>query len=156
MNKNKEKTFSKLEMQWATYFDVLGIEYMYKPTEYSLLGGAVYSPTFYLPDYVCFADVSEGYQKSKKIIQAEKFMVNICLPLIILNDSPSLKHYEYLIPTVEDGKDEYTVKMINVVQAPNNSKSKFILEKYLKGEAQYRKYGLTKAIQAVKTANNLK
>lgn len=41
---------SKLEAQWAYFFDLAGIRYIYEPEGFKLPTGECYLPDFYLPD----------------------------------------------------------------------------------------------------------
>lgn len=48
---------SKLEAQWAKFFDAEGIAYIYEPEGYEFKDGTRYLPDFYLPDAHQFFEV---------------------------------------------------------------------------------------------------
>lgn len=146
---------SRLKARWAVYFDNVGIKYMYEPKNYSLREEITYLPDFYFPDFVCFAEVKAGYMDGGEIDKAVKLVEDTKFPLVSLKGDPGLTHYEMMMPTEVDGQDQFDVVDVNLVQDPNRKKGKFMTGFYLKGEDDYKKHGLVKAIQAVKAANNL-
>lgn len=48
---------SKLEAQWAKFFDKLNIEWIYEPEGIEFDDGTKYLPDFYLPELECFFEV---------------------------------------------------------------------------------------------------
>ena len=73
---------SKLEAQWAKFFDAEGIAYIYEPEGYEFKDGTRYLPDFYLPDAHQFFEVkgvmSElDIHKIKRLIKESNRAVTI-------------------------------------------------------------------------------
>lgn len=57
---------SKLEADWAAYFDYVGISWAYEPEAFILKNGAKYLPDFYLSKSGIFVEVRGSLERSLK------------------------------------------------------------------------------------------
>ena len=79
----KEHKFrSKLEAQWAVFFDTLGIKWYYEPEGYRLSDGTMYLPDFYLPQMDTFFEV-KGVMNDKDMHKIEQFIKDANKPVAI-------------------------------------------------------------------------
>ena len=79
---NGHKFRSKLEAQWAIFFDTLGIKWYYEPEGYRLSDGTMYLPDFYLPQMDTFFEV-KGVMNDKDMHKIEQFIKDANKPVVI-------------------------------------------------------------------------
>lgn len=81
---------SKLEAQWAVFFDALGIRYEYEPEGFEMSDGTRYLPDFYLPDMDggLFIEV-KGPMKKDDYHKIEMFWEEGDKPLYVLGGLPT-------------------------------------------------------------------
>ena len=81
---------SKLEAQWAVFFDALSIRYEYEPEGFEMSDGTKYLPDFYLPDVNngVFIEV-KGSMDAKDYHKVEMFWKEGDRPLYVLGGLPS-------------------------------------------------------------------
>lgn len=96
---------SKLESEWAKFFDSIGISWQYELEGYDLGDRIWYLPDFWLPDHKLFAEVKPvkfsetEYEKCERLVQQSGFG---CL---LLAGTPSIES-EYSIIHVYKTYDE--------------------------------------------------
>lgn len=80
---NGYKFRSRLEAQWAVFFDTIGIEYQYEPED-----GTRYLPDFYLPKLNLWVEV-KPFERIEEIIKSISFLEeNREKRLVILEEIP--------------------------------------------------------------------
>lgn len=48
---------SRTEARWAVFFDRLGVDFEYEPTQFKLRDGRLYTPDFYVSDFETYVEV---------------------------------------------------------------------------------------------------
>ncbi len=76
---------SKLEAQWAKFFDTVGMKYVYEPEGYTFEDGTNYLPDFYLPESDAYFEVKgvmtdKDMHKIKMLIEESQKAVVIGEP----------------------------------------------------------------------------
>jgi hypothetical protein len=51
---------SKLEAQWAVFFDQLGLSWSYEPETFEFENGEKYKPDFWIEDWRCYVEIKFG------------------------------------------------------------------------------------------------
>lgn len=87
---------SKLEAQWAVFFDALSIRYEYEPEGYKMSDGTKYLPDFYLPDVNggVFIEV-KGPMDADDYHKIEMFWKEGDKPLYVLGNLPKKSDLDY-------------------------------------------------------------
>jgi len=61
---------SKLEAQWAVFFDTLGLEYQYEPEYDEVQNGVWYKPDFCLPSLNCHIEIKPKKPNERALLKA--------------------------------------------------------------------------------------
>lgn len=73
---------SKLEAQWAKFFDSYGIKWCYEPEGFKFSDGTTYLPDFYLPESKSFFEV-KGFMCDKDIHKIKMLISEGNVPVIV-------------------------------------------------------------------------
>ena len=73
---------SKLEAQWAKFFDKIGIKWIYEPEGYTFADGTQYLPDFYLPESDAYFEV-KGIMNDKDMHKIEMLIKESSKAVII-------------------------------------------------------------------------
>lgn len=110
---------SRLEAQWAVFFDTLGIKWVYEEDGYETDEGVRYRPDFYFPDFDTYAEVKglrPGYEE--EILKITDFIsaVSPIKRVVILSNIPNpdmngLPHFPGYYALIPDHHNPYQPSM---------------------------------------------
>lgn len=84
---------SKLEAEWAKFFDAIGIKWVYEPEGFKLSDGTKYMPDFYLPDAHQWFEV-KGVMDEIDMHKIKQFILDTGNELIIGYSNGEFQHCE--------------------------------------------------------------
>jgi len=85
---NGVEYLSKLEAQWAVFFDEAGIPFTYEPNGYKLSSGVWYKPDFWLPEQKSFVEIKFGYPTQEECVKADTLSSDTNFPVYIFYGLP--------------------------------------------------------------------
>jgi hypothetical protein len=83
---------SKTEAQWVIFFNEMGLRFEYEPAYFTLPGGIVYRPDFWLPQVKWFAEVKPFDGDQTEFRRKTKALVQDTGEAILLLDGPPALH----------------------------------------------------------------
>lgn len=92
---------SKLEAEWAKFFDSIGIRYIYEPEGYVLSDGTKYLPDFYLPNSNQWFEV-KGIMSDKDLHKILQLSEDSEMECVIGYANGEFEHIERWPPDDED------------------------------------------------------
>lgn len=84
---------SRLEAQWAVFFDELSVTWLYEVNGYDLGGRDWYLPDFFIPCWDCFVEVKPFNPNEREARVARKLAEGSGKPVIVLCGQPALGKY---------------------------------------------------------------
>ncbi|MDZ7660054.1 hypothetical protein [Fodinibius sp.] len=142
---------SNLTEEWEIYFDELGISFL-SEEEVTIANGETYRPTFYLPEYQCFAQVNDGPFDKSDFENIRHLVKDTNIPLVLLNKDPKLSSYQMIVAD-ENGPNGIRFEDINLCNHPHRpEKDEFVKNVFLENEEMFKEVGLNSVISAVKKA----
>ena len=110
---NKYLNHTKLESQWHFYFDKVEIDVQYKPQTFKLSSGMQVTPTFFLPKYGYFAQITGGFAED---FAGFSSMFSLCeekkISILSLIRQPDFTYFTCLHPTTHASHPFSTLNII--------------------------------------------
>lgn len=91
---------SRLEAQWAYYFDLQQMPWQYEPVGFRI-DHSGYLPDFYLPQQECWVEVKGPAFAKDAYFKATEISTFTSLPILILNQHPKNRAFELIYPNQE-------------------------------------------------------
>jgi|GEM_PF-2837355 len=153
MENIKVTTGNQLDKQWKVYFNELNIDFLYEE-KVTLADGESFTPTFYLSEFKCYAQVSNGPLDKYNFDRARQLVIDTSIPLILLNKEPRFDSYEMIVAD-ESEPNGIQFLDINLCRHPQTpEKNEFLQNRFLVEETSFEEAGLHKVIHAVRKARS--
>lgn len=141
--------YTRLEAQWIIYFDVLDIDVQYKPQTFMLSSGIQVTPTFYLPKYNCYAQISGGFAEDfagpSSLLDLSK---EKSITIIPLDKQPGYAYFTVIHPS---GDSSRKFSVVNVMPDADNE-NRLLTGRGLISKEEYAEEGYKKAIKAIEAS----
>lgn len=111
---------TKLEAQWAVFFDHLKIEYAYQQRDHEVSDGSKYRPDFWLPTFGCFFDARPNHRvPADELRKLALFAVEDDHPLLLTIGLPGKERMYLLDRTTFEGWNLFaaTAEQANLASA---------------------------------------
>lgn len=140
---------SRLEARWASFFDEMGIEYVYEPQSFILESGTLYIPDFYLPKMNAFVEIKFEKLGPKDFLKAKNLVIEGDTKIFILDSDPGPTNFNSFAKDDNDPKGFYIGTFSLIL---NDNKDNFRHDLQLQNREQYLKGGFEKEIKAIDKA----